>query len=451
MTDPVQPGLEEPDIGPERAGSPAPTRRQRIRRLLLDFEPLRRDRDFRWLWFGQLVSGTGRQVTLVALWYEVFTITQRDTGSNGLASLSVGALSIVQLVAILAFALTGGAIADAVDRRRLILVAQLSLAATSVAFLWLSLLPKPPVLGFYAVAFLAAGLGAVDQPARSSAIPRLVPRQRLAAAISLGQLSFQTIAIVGPSLGGILIGQIGVPAAFAFDVVTFAAAIVAALVIAPIPPAPDATPPTLRSIAEGLRFTRARRIVLATFVIDLDAMIFGMPQALFPALALTVFGVGAEGLGVLISAPSVGALLGAVMTGWTGRVRKPGLAVVVAVAGWGAAITAFGLLTVNFALALVCLAVAGAADVISAVLRNAIVQLETPDRLRGRLMSIHTLVVTSGPRLGDAEATLVAALAGPQFSVVSGGILCLIGLGAVVRAFPELLTHEMPVHADGAI
>jgi MFS family permease len=411
------------------------TRRQRLRGLLVDLEPVRRDRDFRMIWLGQLVSGLGRQVTVVVLPLELWNLTRNP--------LAIGLLAIVQLVPILVFALGGGAVADAVDRRRLLLVTQICLASTSAAFAFLAFMPAPPLWGFYVVAFVAAGIGAVDQPTRSSAIPRLVPRERLQAAIAVNWLSFQTVAVVGPVFGGILVALAGAAWAFTFDVATFVASIAAVLLIAPIPPHPEAVRPSLRSVAEGLRFTRSRRIVLASFVIDLDAMIFGMPSSLFPQLALTVFNVGTAGYGLLTAAPALGALVGSALTGWTSRVRRPGLGVAVSVAGWGAAIAAFGLLTASFPLALLCLAVAGGADVISAVLRATIVQFETPDRLRGRVMSIHTLVVTSGPRLGDAEAAAVAAIAGPQFSVVSGGVLCLVGLAAVLRLFPELLGYEV--------
>lgn len=405
-----------------------------LRGLLVDLEPLRRDRDFRLLWLGQLVSGTGRQVTVVALPYLLYV----RTGTP----LSIGLLALVQLVPILAFALGGGAVADAVDRRRLLLITQAGLACTSLGLMGLALLPDAPIAGFYAVAFVAAGLGAVDQPARSSAIPRLVPRERLTGAIALNQLGFQAVAVAGPAFGGVLIATVSVAAAFAVDALSFGAALGALLLMAPIPPRPGAARPSLGSIAEGLRFARARRIVLGTFVIDLDAMVFGMPSSLFPALALDVFRAGPTGVGLLVAAPAAGALVGAALTGWTGRVRRPGRAVLVAVVGWGLAIVAFGLLAASFPLALLCLALAGAADVISAVLRSAIAQLETPDELRGRVMSIHSLVVTSGPRLGDAEAAAVAAVIGPQASVVSGGILCLLGLAWVVGAFPELLRYE---------
>jgi MFS family permease len=387
------------------------------------------------LWLGQLINGLGRQVTVVALPFELWQLTH--------SSLSIGLLALVQLVPILIFSLGGGAVADAVDRRRLLLATQALLAASSLCLVVLAAQAAPPIWAFYVVAFVAAGIGSVDQPTRTSAIPRLVPRERVQAAIAVNWLSGQTVSVAGPVAAGILIATAGVATAFAFDVVTFMASLLALFLIAPIPPHPGASRPSLHSIAEGLRFARDRRIVMGTFAIDLDAMIFGMPSSLFPQLALTVFNTGATGYGLLNAAPAIGALAAAAFSGWLSRLKRPGRGMIAAVAGWGIAIVGFGLLTASFPLALVCLAVAGAADVVSAVLRASIVQLATPDRIRGRVSSIHSLVVTSGPRLGDAEAAGVAALAGPQFSVVSGGVICLLGLLVVVRRFPELLGYEM--------
>ncbi len=425
--------------------APEPAQRTgRLRGVVVDVAPLRRDRDFRLLWAGQLISGAGRQVTVVALPFQLYVLT----GST----LAVGLLAVVQLIPILVFALGGGAMADAIDRRRLLLATQLALAGASAVLFVLAMNPGAPVWGYYAVAFVAAGVGAVDQPARSSAVPRLVPAERLPAAIALNQLGFNTMAVLGPAVGGLLLATVGVAAAFFLDAVTFVAAIVALLLIAPIPPHPGAARPSLETVKEGLRFVRGRRVVLSSFVVDLVAMIFGMPTSLCPALALDVFGVGPAGVGLLAAAPAAGALLGAVLSGWVGGLARPGRAVIVAVGGWGAAITAFGITTfvllgspeLSFALALLFLACAGAADVISAVLRSAIVQLDTPDELRGRVASIHILVVTSGPRLGDVEAAAVAAVVGPEMSVLSGGILCLVGLGAVVRRYPELARWVYP-------
>ncbi len=327
------------------------------------------------------------------------------------------------------------------DRRRLLLVTQTALAACSLALVALALRGSPPVIALFAIAAVAAGLGAVDQPARASSVPRLVPPERLPSAIALNQLNFQLASIVGPALGGILITTVGLAGAYAVDVVSFLAAIVALLAIHPLPPLGAVARPGLAAINDGIRFVRQRRAILGSFVIDLDAMIFGMPTALFPVLALDVFGTGPAGFGLLAAAPAVGAFIGALLSGWVARVRRTGRAILLAVVAWGLAITAFGLATFSFPLALVCLAVAGAADVFSAVFRSALIQLETPDGLRGRVTSIHTLVVTSGPRLGDIEASVVAALTSPQFAVVSGGVACVAGVWVVARHFPELAHH----------
>jgi MFS family permease len=375
----------------------------------------------------------GNQITRIALPYQVYVLT----GST----LAIGILSLCQLVPILVFALGAGSLADVMDRRRLLLLTQAALAACSLALVALALQGSPPVIALFAIAAAAAGLGAVDQPARASSIPRLVPPERLSSAIALNQLNFQLASIVGPALGGILIATVGLAGAYAVDVVSFVAAIVALLAIAPLPPLGAVSRPGLAAINEGLRYVRGRRAILGSFVIDLDAMIFGMPTALFPVLALEVFGTGAVGFGLLAAAPAVGAFIGALLSGWVSGVRRTGRAILLAVVGWGLAITAFGLATFSFPLALVFLALAGAADVFSAVFRSALVQLETPDGLRGRVMSIHTLVVTGGPRLGDIEATVVAALTTPQFAVVSGGIACVIGVWFVARSFPELANH----------
>jgi MFS family permease len=412
-----------------------PITRRRLRGLLIDLEPVKRDRDFRMVWLGQIVNNLGRQITLVALPFELWQLTHNP--------LSIGLLALVQLVPILVFSLGGGAIADAVDRRRLLMITQVLLAACSLSLAILAAQPSPAVWPFYVVAFVAAGVGAVDQPARSSALPRLVPRERLSAAIAVQWLSGSVVAISGPVVAGLVIATTSVATAFSLDVVTFLASLAALVVIAPIPPHPDAVRPSLKAVAEGLSFARDRRIILSTLVIDMDAMVFGMPTSLFPQLALTVFNTGVAGFGLLNSALALGVFVGALLSGWVGQIRRPGRGVAVAVAGWGVAIAAFGMCTAYFPLALLCLALAGGADVISSVLRSSIVQLATPDQLRGRVSSIYMLVVTSGPRLGDAEAAVVAALAGPQFSVVSGGVLCLVGLLAVLRLFPQLLHYEI--------
>ncbi len=249
---------------------------------------------------------------------------------------------------------------------------------------------------------------------------------------------------MGPAVGGVLIATVGLPGAYAVDVVSFMATLVALFAIRPLPPLRGVARPGIAAIAEGLRYARERRPILGSFAIDLNAMIFGMPTSLFPVLALDVFHTGPAGFGLLAAAPAVGSFAGALVSGWVSSVQRVGRAIVLAVIGWGLAITAFGLLTFSFPLAWVFLALAGTADVFSAVFRATLVQLETPDALRGRVMSIHGLVVTSGPRIGDIEAAAAAAVIGPQAAVVSGGILCLIGVGVVARLFPELVSHRIP-------
>ncbi len=387
-----------------------------------------------------MVSGIGNQITRIALPYQVYVLTH--------STLAIGALTLVQLVPILAFSLGAGTIVDAVDRRRLLLRTQVGLVACSLALVGLAVLPTTPLPLLFVVAFIAAGLGSVDQPARSSSIPRLVPAERLPAAIALNQLNFQAASIVGPAVGGLLLATVGLAGAYAVDVVSFGASIAALLAIAPLPPLGRITRPGLAAIQEGLAFVRGRRIITSTFAIDLAAMVFGMPTALFPVLALDVFRTGPVGVGLLAAAPGAGAFLGALLSGWMSRVRRAGRAVVLAVVLWGLAIVGFGLATFSFPLALGFLALAGAADVLSAVLRSTIIQLATPDELRGRVSSIHILVVTSGPRLGDLEAAAVASAIGAQASVVSGGLLCLAGVAVVVRAFPELMAHVLPLRPE---
>ena len=414
---------------------PPATRRRRLARIVIDPAPLRLDRDYRLLWIGQAISNMGRFITQVVLPYQVYVLTG-DV-------LAVGALSIVQLIPILLFTLGGGAIADAMDRRRLLVITQLGMMLSALALALLALVPEPPVLALFAIAFVAAGIGSVDQPARASSIPRLVPPERLPAAISLNQVMFNASAVVGPAIGGIVLATAGIAAAYMLDVITFVAAIVALLLMKPIPPAAGTVRASVAAVVEGLRFARSRRELLATFVVDINAMVFGSPKALYPPLALDVFMVGPAGVGFMAAAGGLGAMVAALFTGWTGSVRRPGRAVLIAVAVWGLGIIGFGLATFSFPLALLVLAIASGADVVSAVRRSSMIQVLTPDALRGRVSSIHTLVVTGGPRLGDLESAAVASVIGPSAAVVVGGVLTLAGLGVIRVGMPEFDQLEL--------
>ena len=405
------------------------------RQLLLDLTPLRVDREYRKLWIGQVISVMGNQVTRIALPFQVYVLT----GSP----LSIAVLTAVQLLPILIFGLAAGSIADAFDRRKVLIVTQVGLAITNVGLVLISIQESPPVWALYVMAGIAGGLLSVDWPARLAAVPRLVPRERLPSAIGLTQLSHNTSAIVGPAIGGVILATTGVAGAYLTDLIAFGISIWALILLKPILPLHQTVAPGLTAIREGLSFVRSKKIILGAFAIDLNAMVFGRPIGLFPILALEVFKTGPAGVGMLAAAPAVGAFIGAVLSGWLTSIRHTGRAVILSVVGWGILVTLFGLSTFSFELALVLLAMAGAADVLSTMLRWTIVQTETPDHLRGRVTSINNMSVTSGPRLGDIRATTVASLIGAQASVVSGGLLVLVGAVLTARAFPALTSHRL--------
>lgn len=411
-------------------------------RVFTDITPLRVSRDYRLLFTGQMVTWLGRQLTVVAVPIQVYDLT----GS----SFAVGLTGAAALGPLIVLSLAGGAIADAVDRRKLLIVTQVLLASTSAGLALNAQRADPALWPLYVLSAAAAGLSGVDLPARNAMLPRLVGRDLFAAASALGQLGFQVGAAVGPALAGLLISRVNLAAAYWVDVATFGVSATMVALMRPQPPEGGGTRASFASIREGLRYLRGRRVLDSTFLIDLNAMVFGMPRALFPALGTGLFGGGEATVGLLYAAPGTGALLGAVFSGWVGRVRRQGMAVIIAVVAWGAAIALFGIAR-WLPLALVLLALAGAADVVSAVFRNTILQLSVPDALRGRLSAVHIAVVTSGPRLGDVEAGAVAALTSPQFSVVSGGIACVLGVLAVHAWAPGLARYQLdraPVDLD---
>jgi MFS family permease len=415
-------------------GPPATRRsrlRARVRATAADLTPLRSSPDFRRLWVGLLVSEGGHQFTIVATFIQV----QRLTGST----LAVGAIGLVGLVALAAGTLAGGRVLDAVDRRRLLIGAQFSYMAAAAILLLGALAGDPPLAVIYAGVALLGATSAIDGPARNAMTPRLVGREMVPAAAALNQIVWQVTALVGPALAGVVIARLGLAWAYGIDLVTYGAMLVAALGIRPVPPERVAGAKTgWAAVREGFGYLRGRPVLSSTFIVDIIAMVFGMPRALFPILAAERFHAGATVTGMLFSAPAIGALVGAATTGWVGRIKHQGQAVLWSVGLWGLGITAFGLVGAHLGWALFFLAFAGAADVISAVFRNTILQLSVPDALRGRVSGIHILVVTGGPRLGDLEAGAVASVFSPFVSVVSGGLLCIAGtalLAATVPAF----------------
>jgi predicted MFS family arabinose efflux permease len=400
-----------------------------VARFVVDVSPLRRHRDFRRLWAGQVVSGMGTQLTLVAVSFQAYSLTH--------STLVVGLIGLVQLLPLLAGALWGGTLADAMDRKRVLVLTQVAMAAAVGGLAVNASRTHPTVWPLFVCTAAGAGFQGVDWPARRAALPMLVDDVDVTAAIAL-QTSIQQLALVaGPALAGVLIATIGLGAVYGIDVATYAVALLAALLLPALVPSGGGTPMGLRSMTEGFRHLRRQRLLSATYWIDLNAMIFGMPRAVFPALGVGLFGGGAGTVGLLYAAPGAGALAGSLFTGWCSRVRHQGRAIAACVVVWGVTIALFGIIPVLW-IGLSLLALAGAADVVSAVFRQAVQQRTVPEHLQGRLSGTFFAVVAGGPRLGDAETGAAAAIGGPQFAVWSGGLACVVGVGVLLWRVPQL-------------
>jgi MFS family permease len=392
------------------------------RGVTLDLTPLRESAPFRRLLLGDAVSVVGTQVTAVAVPIQVYAQTR--------SAAAVGLVGVAGLVPLIVFGLYGGAIADAVDRRRLVLLTttgQLVLAAVLVGQ---ALAGLGSTWLLYAVIAVQAGLFAIDSPARQAFLPRLLPVALLPSANALKQVEFNLGVTIGPLLAGALVARYGYEAAYGLDVVSFGVALVAVFGLPAMPPAGGGRRAGTASVLEGLAFLRTRQVLLMTFVVDLVAMVFAMPRALFPALAEQVYGGGAQTAGALYSALAAGALVGALFSGWLRRVHRHGVAVLVAICAWGLSVTLFGFAD-QLWLGLLFLAAAGASDMVSAVFRVAILQAAAPDEMRGRLGGVFIVVVAGGPRVGDARAGGGAELVGLQQSSVYGGLTVLAVTGAI--------------------
>jgi len=397
----------------------------------MDVGPLRRHRDFRLLFTGQALSFFGSEVTFVAIPYQTFQLTH--------STLAVGLLSLAEFLPLMVMAFVGGALSDAFDRRRMVQLAELGSGLAIGVLLLNSLLPEPRVWVLFAVAPVLAALYGILRPSLDALVPRLVMREEIPAASALEGFRGTLGSIAGPALAGVIIAGAGLPTAYAVDVATFGLSLVALWFMRPVPPPPDAPPVSLQSITEGVRYARSRQELIGTYGVDIIAMFFGMPMALFPAIAEGFGGAGV--LGLLYAAPAVGSLLATVTSGWVGRVNRHGLAIIIAAAVWGAAIVGFGLAP-NLALALAGLVVAGGADMVSGIFRMTIWNQTIPDRLRGRLAGIEQISYTSGPLLGNVEAGVVASLAGVRASVVSGGVLCVVGVVLAAIALPAFRRYD---------
>jgi ENTS family enterobactin (siderophore) exporter len=411
----------------------------RLGQIVLDIAPLRESRDFRWLFAGRLVSNAGNAVAVTAANWQVYQLTH--------SSLAVGLLTLADSAGMLVGLLAGGMLADRYDRRKVLLAVRLPQAALSALMLLNSLLARPGLWPIYVLTLgigLLAGLGS---PAATAVVPALVSPNRLAAAVALNAMGNQLGWLVGPALAGLLIARTGLAACYGIDAAAFAVFGLAMLFVRPLPPSVRAQRPGLRSLAEGFKFVRHNGVVGGMLLIDTNAMIFGMPTGLFPALAAEHFHGGSATFGLLTAAPGLGAIIGAATSGWTSHLRRPGIVVIGAGIVWGGAIVGFGLVR-SLPVALVFLALAGMGDLISEVLRNALLQHYTPDPLRGRVSSLYLGQVNTAPALGNVEAGAVAQLFSPVISVVSGGLACVAGALLLGLVIPALRTATLAARED---
>ena len=403
--------------------SPPRTGRRRLpgwlRTVLTDTRPLQVSPPYRRLFVGNTVAQLGQQMTNVAVAIQVYGLTH--------SSFYVGLVGVFGLGPLVVLGLYGGSISDAMDRRTLALIASAGLWVVSIALAVQAFVGLGSVWFLFGCIAVQSGFYAVNNPARSAMVPRLLDRELIPAAAALNMASFNLGFTVGPMLGALVIKWHGFGPAYAIDVVTFSAAYYALIRMPKMPPMANSPRAGLRSVAHGLRFLRGAPNLRMTFVLDLCAMVLAQPRALFPALAYKVYDGGAGVVGLLQSAPAAGAVVAFLFSGWVSRVRLQGLAIVISVLVYGAAVGGVGLTDVLW-IGVVFLAMSGMADMVSAAYRSTILQVAAPDQLRGRIQGVFIVVVAGGPRAGDFVAGSVASAVGERSALVLGGAACILGV-----------------------
>ncbi|MFF3641980.1 MFS transporter [Streptomyces sp. NPDC002564] len=407
--------------------------------ILPDLSPWRSTRDFRLLWIQGLVTYFGSFMAMVALPLQIKDLTD--------SPVAVGAMGAVELVPLIVFGLYGGALADAVDRRKVILLTEAALGVLAVVLLVNALLPDPLLWPLYVVAAGVSALAGLQRPALDSLMARIVPHDQLTAAAALNSLRWNVGAIAGPSLAGLVVAYAGHAAAYAITIVGFAVSVLLCTRLSPAPAAHDAEKPSLKGLAEGARYAWSRPVLLGTYAIDMAAMFFAFPNTIFPFLADDLDAEWA--LGLMYAAGAVGSLLFSLTSGWTSRIRRHGLLVVCGAAGWGLAITAAGRVA-NIWVVLGCLALAGAGDMASGLGRSTIWNQTIPDELRGRLAGIEVLSYSVGPQLGQVRAGAAAGWTGTRTAVWSGGLACVASVGVLAAALPRLISYDARTDPDAA-
>jgi MFS family permease len=408
------------------------TLRDRLRAMRLDTTPLRQHRDFRLLFVAGTVFYLGGMVSYVAVPYQLYDLT----GSN----FAVGALGIAELVPLLVFGLYGGALADHVDRRRLLIGTALAQVVLTGVLAWNAFLDDPHVWLIYVVGALLATAGALQRPSKDALEPRTVPHDQIAAASALSSFGMQIGLLAGPAVGGLLLASVGIGWCFVVDVAGLLAATLLFFLMRPYPHTGETTPPSLRAIKEGVVYAARRRDLLGTYLVDIAAMLLAMPVVLFPALVQDIF-EQPELLGLLYSAETVGAMVATATSGWVGRVHHHGRAIVVAALVYGAAIALMGLAP-SLVTAAAFLAVAGAADMISGIFRSTVWNQTIPDQMRGRLAGIEMLSYSLGPLGGQVRAGLVADAWSVRGSITSGGVACVVGVTATALWLRDFWSYD---------
>ncbi|MFD5327634.1 MFS transporter [Streptomyces sp. NPDC127092] len=410
---------------------------KRLARLLPDLAPWRSSADFRLLWVQGAVTVFASFMALVALPLQIKELT----GSP----FAVGAMGVVELVPLVVFGLYGGALADAVDRRKVILATEAGLGVLALILFVNALLPEPVLWPLYVVAAGVSALSGLQRPALDSLLSRIVPHGQQTAAAALNSLRWQIGSIAGPSLAGLVVAYAGHSAAYAVTVAGYLVSVLLCRRLSPAPPAHDADKPSLRGIVEGARYAWSRPVLLGTYAVDLAAMFFAFPNTVFPFLADDL---DAEwSLGLMYAAGSVGSLLLGLTSGWTSKVRRHGVLVAAGAAGWGLAIAAAGWFG-NVWAVLLCLAFAGAGDMLSGLGRSTIWNQTIPEELRGRLAGIEVLSYSVGPQLGQVRAGTMAGWTGTRPAIWSGGVACVASVGLLCLALPKLLAYDAETDED---
>lgn len=398
--------------------------------MLLDISPLKISRDYRLLFFGQLISFFGSMMTFIVVPWQMYELT----GSSAM----VGYIYLAEFVPMVVLAFVGGALADFFDKRRLLRLTEMAQGLASAVLLVNSLLPDPKIWVLFLCVAAHAGLAAIQRPAFESFIQKIIPPELMSAVMALNSIRWSLGAIISPAIAGVIAVKLGPSIAYALDLVTFAGTLYAVYAIAAVAPPENAERPSWQGIKRAWRYAFSRQELLGTYFIDIAAMFFAMPQALYPALAM-VF--GAEYVGFFPAAIASGALVASLTSGWTKNVQRHGLMVTLAAALWGIAIIFFGLSS-SIWLALAFLFAAGFFDMISGIFRGSIWNQTIPNYLRGRLASIEMISYLTGPMLGSAKMGIVAERFGVKIALVSGGVLCVVAVAGAALLLPKFLTYD---------